>query len=123
LRRTLRGNVCGSKDPDSDTGKTDTEKQKRLLHGFSSNCLIWVRSSLAADRRTDGTLVLSARLGPRLRAGHAPSTIDSKHTNDERDPSVNCPLRLASHKAAWQNVDTLKEPNRSEKHEQDTNDD
>jgi hypothetical protein len=49
--------------------------------------------------------------------------VDSKDTNDERDPSVNCPLRLARHKASGQNVDALKEPNRSEKHEQDTDDD
>jgi hypothetical protein len=34
LRRTLSSNVGGSKDPDSYTGKTDTEKQKRLPHGF-----------------------------------------------------------------------------------------
>jgi hypothetical protein len=49
--------------------------------------------------------------------------MQNKDTNDERNSSVDCPLRLARHEASRQNVDALKEPDCSEKHQQDTKDD
>jgi hypothetical protein len=55
-------------------------------------------------------------------AGHASRPVERDGTDHKRDASVNGPFGLPRHEAAGQDIDTLKEPDGSDKHEQDADD-
>ena len=56
------------------------------------------------------------------RPAQSASSKEQDATDDESDPSINGPLGLPSHKAPRQHVDALKEPNRANDYEYDTDD-